>query len=447
MNKTIRNTFACLAAFMAIGMSNAQETGVFFGKTPQSISPEGKIRCLSYEYNQYLRESKPELYLDNDAVNPAKVLRTIDQTDDVIYTVPVVVHVIHSGQAVGVGANISDAQILSQIEVLNQDYRRMMGTPGYNTDPVGADTGVQFCLAKTDPYGNPTTGINRIQKTRSSWTSEYQITSEIQNVHRWDPNKYYNIYVVNFGGGLNGVLGYAMLPNIQAGSGLQGLSTGVGSAADDGFVVGYKYFGSKTIYPGGTYDSTFNRGRTATHEMGHALGLHHIWGDSSNCDVDDYCADTPPQNSENYGCPTNAYSCNSADMYRNYMDYTDDSCMNIFTNDQKYRIRTVMQYGHRRASLLTSTVCNEPLAVERFDLDMIKLYPNPANDYINLTTSDNWTINSEVVIYNSVGQKVFTAKVGETSLYTINTSDFASGVYFVKINREGGSKTLQFIKK
>jgi PKD repeat protein len=111
--------------------------------------------------------------------------------------------------------------------------------------------------------------------------------------------------------------------------------------------------------PANPFSGTYNAGRTATHEVGHYLGLRHIWGDGG-CSVDDYCGDTPNSDAANYGCPTTHVSCGSLNMVQNYMDYTDDNCMNIFTADQRTRMRTVMENSPRRSNLRTSPVC-QPL--------------------------------------------------------------------------------------
>src|SRR5690606_26221317 len=235
---------------------------VLFGKTVEGVMSNGKIRCLTTEYNEYLQEKFPL----NEAENNGIVYQTLDANE--IITIPVVVHVIHSGQAIGVGRNISDAQVMSQITVLNQDYRRAQNTPGYNNDPVGADTEIQFCLAQRDPQGNATNGINRVNLGNTVW-NEYNVETILKPQTRWDPTKYLNIWVCQFGGDLNGVLGYAQFPT---GTGLQGLGGGSTSAMTDGVIIGYQFFGSSSL-ASGNYFPPYDKGRTATHEVAHWLGL------------------------------------------------------------------------------------------------------------------------------------------------------------------------------
>src|SRR5690554_453147 len=166
MNTKILKTIVCGGLFAMTALSvNAQEKPIVFGQHVHSVSPDGKIRCAATEYNKHVFEN----FAEDDKNNVSETIyRTANSTNQVL-TMPVVVHVIHNGQSVGVGPNIADGQVLSQITILNQDFNRMAGTPGFNTDPVGADTEVQFCLAQTDPNGNVTNGINRVNLGVASW--------------------------------------------------------------------------------------------------------------------------------------------------------------------------------------------------------------------------------------------------------------------------------------
>ena len=253
-----------------------------------------------------------------------------------VITIPVVVHVVYGTST----QNISEAQIQSQIDVLNEDFRRM-NADAANTnsrwDGVAADVEIEFCLASTDPNGNPTNGITRTQTGTSSFsTNDYVKYSSYGGKNAWNTSEYLNLWVCNLSGGL---LGYAQFP-------------GSGSASTDGVVIGYKYFGK-----GGTAQYPFNQGRTATHEVGHWLNLRHIWGDSY-CG-NDYVNDTPTQQQSSSGCPSsNQYTCGSYDMTQNYMDYSDDGCMNLFTTGQKSRMRALFSAGGSRAALLNSNGCS-----------------------------------------------------------------------------------------
>ncbi|OGS69502.1 MAG: hypothetical protein A3G95_06255 [Flavobacteria bacterium RIFCSPLOWO2_12_FULL_31_7] len=347
-----------------------------FGKKvdPINISPTGHIRCATTEYEQFLREQNPKMESVeqfenwiNQKIEEQKAIQTVaSQSGGIIY-IPVVVHVIHNGDAYGVNENITDEQVQSQITVMTQDFRRLVGTPGYNTNPVGADTQVEFVLAKVDPNGNPTNGINRVNLCQESW-SDADINSTVKPTTIWDPTQYMNMWSVNFTDG--SLLGFAQFPE----STLAGLSPTAQSATTDGVVAGYRFFGSSALTTG-NFAPPFDRGRTMTHEVGHFLGLRHIWGDTNTCPATnttadkDFVADTPAANAPNYGCVANTNTCPSNpgnDMIQNYMDYTDDTCMNIFTVGQASRITTVMNNSPRRASLKTSV---KDLAIPLFAND------------------------------------------------------------------------------
>jgi hypothetical protein len=455
-----------LAALLSLGalQVKAQEQPKIFGKTV-SVNPEnGLVRCASKEYEDYLREKYPletreqfESWL-KEKIQQQKAMRTSNSTN-VVITIPVVVHVIHNGDAVGSNENIADAQVQSQIDVLNQDYRRMLDTPGWNDNEVGADVEIEFCLAKRDPDGNATNGIDRVNLGEANWGSAsytasiQEIDEDVKTVTYWNPSKYLNLWTVNYHPDC-GLLGYAQFPNTNS---VPGVGVSNGGASTDGVVIGYRYFGSKTLYPQGSYDvqNTYIYGRTATHEVGHFLGLIHIWGDNSSCTVNatdsnkDYCPDTPAATVEHYFCST-YNTCPSQpgnDMVENYMDYTNDACMNTFTQDQKERMVAVMNNATRRKSLATSDGCQAPTgSAEDFNLlNGIQIYPNPTQTVLNIATT-NSELPDSYVIYNSLGQTVATVKVSSSANLTINTSAYANGMYFIKIDKGSESKTIKFIK-
>ena len=349
--------FTLFLFFTYDSISQVKKPIKHFGKeiSVENISSDGYIRCLTEEYEDYLLSIDPkrmsrsefEAWLAPLVEEQKQLQQVASQSGGIIY-IPVVVHVIHNGDPYGVNENITDEQVASQITVMTQDFRRMSGTPGFNTNSVGADVQIEFVLAKVDPNGNPTNGINRVNLCEPSWSTT-DINSTVKPATIWNPTQYMNMWSVNFSNAT--LLGYAQFPD---GSGLAGLNPSGGSANTDGVVAGYRFFGSSDL-ASGNYAPPFDKGRTMTHEVGHYLGLRHIWGDG-NCSVDDFCADTPNAGAANTGCP-NTDSCpgGGVDMVENYMDYTDDSCMNIFTADQKTRMITVMNNSPRRASLKTST--------------------------------------------------------------------------------------------
>jgi hypothetical protein len=242
-------------------------------------------------------------------------------------TIPVIVHVIWD--AAKPRQKLSKAQIESQITVLNKDFRATnseVGTEPAEFTGVLADAQLNFTLHS----------VTYKESTRAEWGTRDDMKYESKGgVNVVDPSTFLNIWVCNIGGG---ILGYAQFPG--------------GNSATDGIVVGPNFFGSSDFSDDTFYLSApFDKGRTTTHEIGHWLNLRHIWGDG-RCNQDDYVADTPASDRSNYGCP--AYPtvrCKSNDMTMNYMDYTDDPCMYMFTQGQKARMHALFASGGARASL------------------------------------------------------------------------------------------------
>ncbi|QES93957.1 T9SS type A sorting domain-containing protein [Empedobacter brevis] len=349
-----------ISSFFCVGLS-AQNFDDLVSKFGAKNAVNNIIRCGSHEYNLFLQQNNPAVTdifeFENWMRNKSNDFIKADKNELEIITLPVVVHVIHGGGAVGKNGNITDAQIKSQLEILNQDYRRLEGTRGWNNSSVGADVGIEFCLARQTPEGQISDGINRVEYNGIKSVTFERMQNEIKPQTQWDPNRYLNIWVVpDMRSGSNMLLGYAQFPQQ---SGLPGLM-GMELANTDGVVIWYKSFGSSD-YDDGTFDlaSGFDLGRTTTHEIGHYLGLRHIWADSNICTEDDFCEDTPQANSPSSGCDQRE-SCGGVNMIENYMDYSGDFCMNIFTQDQKTRMLTVLKNSPRRKELLNSNVCQTP---------------------------------------------------------------------------------------
>ena len=291
--------------------------------------------CGSTEYLQQQLNADPEIQQNMNEIERAtqEYVQTQFKTANAVISIPVVVHVVYNRRSAS--QNISNAQIASQIAILNQDFRRL-NSDANNTWPQAADSEIEFCLASTDPSGNPTSGVTRKRSNKSSfsYSNDGVKFSSSGGTNAWPTSDYLNIWVCNLGSGL---LGYAQFPG--------------GGASTDGVVVDYAYFGNT-----GTATAPFDLGRTTTHEVGHWLNLRHIWGDGG-CGVDDFCGDTPESDAPNYNCATGHVSCLTTDMVENYMDYSDDACMNLFTTDQKDRMNALFQPNGFRAGLLSSSGC------------------------------------------------------------------------------------------
>lgn len=260
-----------------------------------------------------------------------------------VITIPVVFHVLWNTSS----QNISDARILAQLDVLNKDFSRTNADAGSTPSvwqAIAANTSIQFCMAQRDPNSNATNGIVRKQTSTTAFSTNNNMKfSSSGGDNAWPSSSYLNIWVCNMSGG---ILGYAQFPG--------------GSASTDGVVLLYSSVGGPSA-PGTA--TPYHLGRTATHEVGHWLNLYHIWGDDgTSCSGTDQVSDTPNQADENYGCPAfPSVSCSNGpngDMHMNYMDYTNDACMNMFTNGQSTRMNATL--AGSRVSLQSSLGCSPP---------------------------------------------------------------------------------------
>ena len=270
------------------------------------------------------------------------------ETTETIYTLPVVVHIVHTGEEVGIGYNLSNERIIGQIKTLNDDFRKKAGTLGYNTHPLGTDAEIEFKFAEIDPDGNSTDGIKRVNlndiviDTENDWFFD-----NLPYYGYWNKQEYINIWVFPFEPNI--VLGQSSVPQAD----LPGLED-ANPNGTTGVMISTPHFGTSNLVGGS------NLGRSLTHEMGHFLGLEHLWGktENANCmEFDDYCEDTPPVSRRIGNCDgTSNLSCNEESVLtQNYMDYTDDACMNMFTKDQVIRMRYVLIYSTVRKSLIISS--------------------------------------------------------------------------------------------
>lgn len=353
-----------------------------------------------------------------------------------VITIPVVVHILYSSTTM----NISEAQIASQLTVLNNDYRKLNSdfstvVPSY-FQSVAADMELAFCMATKKPDGSATDGIERKSVATSfNFDDNYYKSSGLV---AWDPTKYLNIWVGDMSADY---LGWAYLPD-SAGK------------AYDGLAIGYKQFGTT-----GTAASPYNLGRTATHEIGHYFGLEHPWGsvedygntpNKNNCGKtgwDDFCADTPATYYPHFTKPSNVniYTCvttNEGAMFMNYMDYVYDRQMAMFSNDQKTIAQNTM--AGPRASLLNSNACSLMAVDEVEKANSITVFPNPAVNYISIASP--LVKITEVEIFGNDGRLIKRSYIkNETDKIDVKT--LTSGTYYIRTYDNGNFiKSMKFIK-
>ena len=398
--------------------------------------------CATQQYIQSLSLNNSESANDiKEAENFAQrrttqdLRSTIRLATDYIVRIPVVVHILYNDAS----QNVSDAQVKSQIEALNRDFRRLnpdtVNTPTAFKS-IAVDVQIEFVLATADPNGKATTGIVRKTSNVKYWQMDDKIKYTAQGGDdAWDSRYYLNIWV----GYTRSLLGYSSV---------------VGAPADkDGIVINNTAFGTL----GMTGD--FNKGRTAVHEVGHWLGLKHIWGDAL-CG-DDGIYDTPTQSGYTSSCPTGikTSSCSNnagGDMYMNYMDFTTDACLNLFTKGQKEHMRSQFDNGAPRYSLLVSKGLSSPWIEEAPLPETIspaltapvafKIYPNPASGELTLDFQyDASWIGKELRIFNVNGITIQTVKV-TSNTQKISLSSFNSGLYFVKATNGSATINQKFIK-
>ncbi|WP_114782885.1 M43 family zinc metalloprotease [Botryobacter ruber] len=348
------------AIFLTILLWSAALAGYSQQQTASATQPLHGRACgttdvfpdLQVQYPGFAERRQEIVQAVQEGRQQSQQLKRLQQEQARI-VIPVVFHVVYNSEA----ENISNEQLLSQLNILNADFGKKnadtVNTPDY-FKALAADTGIEFCLASLDPEGNPTNGITR---TRTSKTTFSSFSNDVMftgtgGIDAWNSNQYLNIWVCRIGSVVAGeVVGYANPPGSPA--------------AIDGVVLHFNAVGAP---PYNNYRWAFNLGRTATHEVGHWLGLRHIWGTSANasCSDSDGIDDTPNQAESTTGCPAGmVVSCGNephGNMWQNYMDYTDDACMNLFTHGQAAYMQAVLTTV--RASILTSPACTGNLLAD-----------------------------------------------------------------------------------
>ncbi len=339
--------------------------------------------------------------------------------EDII--IPVVVHIVWFSEE----ENITDDQVLSQIDVLNYDFNALnedISNVSNQFRSLIGRTNIHFCLANTDPNGNPTNGITRTQtfepfigsnKTNDNRTKIHYTAFGGENA--WDVQKYLNIWV----GKMNGILGKSSRPQL------------ITFQEEDGIIIDSYHFGAlKNV------KAPYHLGRTCTHEVGHYFGLEHIWGTTVNdCEDDDGILDTPHQENPYFGCPVEAqYTCNDRNLVHNYMDYVDDDCMYFFTKGQVEYMQTILH--NLRPTLLLNNQSNCISNVQQpFRSEYISIVPNLSEGNFNLHIDENIGQNINFSIINTTGKIVTKLLIKDTpTVHLFSLENLPPGIYFLVSN-------------
>jgi PKD repeat protein len=482
MKKNLFFAAACFLFGLSISAQNSSEKAI---NKPGFVSPNNSNN-KGVSYNRCGTQIPSQQWDEwfNQKVEKRKQDLAAGRVTATTYTIPIIFHIIYSsGEAVGSGHNISQAQVNSQVCVLNADYAGI----GYNTSqyasmsfgghgpfydyavanslpapdangPVIANSGISFCLAALNPGGTslPEPGIDRVAWQSINGATDPVATGNnnlpflfdtiIKPATIWDPTKYFNVWVSD--GGASGLLGYATLPS---GTTLTGITTIGGSTpatdSTDGVWIAYNALGNT-----GAVTSPYNLGRVLTHESGHYLGLRHIWGDGA-C-LTDYCNDTPPAAAANYVNTATAYpyhvgTCtgspsNSPDgeMFMNFMDYSDDAAMWMFTNDQVTRMVTALTQCPNRTGLTASAVNLGSFAPIVEFTHPSNICPNVATLFTDASgqspTSWTWSVtpSAGVTVNTSAGPQSPSITFPSTGTYSVT---------LIEANSAGTSSLTQIV--
>ncbi|MEM1321529.1 MAG: zinc-dependent metalloprotease [Bacteroidota bacterium] len=337
--------------------------------------------------------------------------------NDSLITIPLVVHILrHPDQDI----YFSDYQIQAQIASLNADFQMRNLNQNIIPDefrPFQSNINFEFCLASFSPDGQPTSGINRVT-TEIPEIGNFRLAvdqrgnfrlfrSDLGGQDAWDPAHYLNVWVADTG---NAFLGYGVRP-------------GELEPHEDGIIVDTRYFASSC------QDDTPHLGKTMTHEVGHYFNLQHPWGSAMNCDSDDGVSDTPRQERDYTGCPVYPVaSCGSNDMFVNFMDYSDDACLAMFTEGQ--RMRMLAALNGPRASLLSSNGCG---LLRPDPTEQLTVFPNPATNCIHIDLDTEEEALANVRLLDAAGRMVYESNDLPRNILSIYTEGLSRGMYIVQV--------------
>ncbi len=395
-------------------------------------------RCLSHKAIEYQDSLTPGFAdIVNEQFEIAKNA-PLKKTDEV-YRVPVVFHIVYNND----DQNLADSVIMRQLETLNQDFMRQNPDTvnmREDFDIVKGYPNIEFRLAQIDPDGNPTTGITRTETDLESFADFSIISGSFDALERikstsdggidpWDTERYLNIWIGNLDIlGFTALLGYATPP-----VGLPNWPAGATAGLTDGVVVQYSVVGDNNPNEVDMGQGPLDvKGRTLTHEVGHYLGLRHIWGDG-DCTQQDGIDDTPNADDQSdFDCDPTKNTCEDdifgidlPDMIENYMDYSAETCQNSFTRGQANLMRAVLE--NQRIDLIED---NPASVVETESID-VQIYPNPTSNSFTIAVENDLIDQYELISLS--GKTVLRGSI-ESVNTEVNVNSLDNGMYVLKLS-------------
>jgi len=345
---------------------------------------------------------------------------------------PVVVHVVTNDPQ-----SVSYAQVVHQIEVLNNDFAKKSNNILKLREEfrdLAADTEIRFCLASVDPEGNPTNGVTYTTTELDNIALERDMNGryvvyydQLGGKTGWDHQRYINIWVAEYG---NSILGYGSLPGTAP------------YPEEIGLVIDPSYFGSLGHTAG---SSQYTSGHTLTHEMGHFLGLLHIWGvERNSCTDSDEVEDTPNADGAYVGCPSGVReSCGVSNMYQNFMDMTDDRCLAAFTHGQSQRMHTTLDLFY--PEMAQSVSCQNTIAAfDAWLADVVWAFDAESRQYV-LYHNDIYSGSLQIDVYSIDGKRLISQEVNSLRSYFIDLNGVAAGVYLVRLSNDESYETRKIV--